>query len=98
MYAQAQLGFPCFSLGVKCSLEQHSGEVLGPLRGRVLWVVLGSLGKGNQETSEFFFLLLLCFLATSEQFCCFHCVMLHYLKLKGKGKLRTGTSGSTKLK
>lgn len=49
----SQLVSACCSFGLKCSLEQHSGEVLGPLRGGVSPEVLGSQGEGNPVTPGF---------------------------------------------
>lgn len=49
----SQLVSTCYSFGLKCSHEWYSGEVLEPLRGGVLWEVLGSLGEGNPVTPGF---------------------------------------------
>lgn len=91
--------FPRYSFNLKRSIEWDSGEVLGPLRGGVLWKeVLGSLGKGNHETPGIFFSFgsFVSWIPASS-LAAMHCTVfvLQCLRLKGKGKLKAGTSGST---
>lgn len=95
--AHSQLGSPCYSFSLKCSPECSGGSV-GPLRGGILREVLGSLGERLMRPQDFFFLFC-SFVSWPEQailLCCTSTMsVLHYPKLKGKGRLRSGTSGCT---